>query len=379
MIGNRKMKKIFLTVFGVFICAAFPVCAQIDLGVGNFTETSGTKDTQTLSTTQTRTKSFSFFDNTINLFSSSKPTQEVKENNIEELKEKAEKGDVEAQLDLAYLYLYGNDNVAIDYAQSFAYYQKAAEQKSSVALNNLGSFYFNGIGTPVNYTKAIEYFDEAARLGSDDAAITLAIIYLGSDIKGKSKDDLKKVLTLLEQAQKNNDIAKYLLGYFYFKGFLVKQDYTKAFSLIKASADAGYDEAQLILADFYINGWGTPKNYNRAVQFLKNAAAQGNAEAMLKLGDILAHGKIYTRDIKAAHIQYNIASVMGMEEAAEKRDDLEKNIKIEDLLSIQSEAEDYVPAPSEQTLFIRQTYGNSLKAYIDLNSKLMKKATLSGD
>jgi len=379
MIGNRKMKKIFLTVFGVFVCVAFPVCAQIDLGVGDFAETSDIKDTQPLSKTQTRKKSFSFFDSAINLFSSNKPTQEVKEINIEELKKKAEKGDVEAQLNLAYLYLYGSDNIAIDYGQALSYYQKAAEQKSPVALNNLGSLYFSGIGTPVNYAKSIEYFDEAARLGSDDAAVNLAIIYLGSDVKGKSKDDLTKVLALLEQAQANNNIAKYLLGYCYFKGIFVKQDYTKAFSLIKAAADAEYDEAQLILADFYINGWGTPKNYNRAVQFLRSAAAQGNAEAMLKLGDILSYGKIYTRDIKAAHIQYNIASVMGVEEAAEKRDELEKNIKIEDLLSIQSEAEDYVPAPSEQTLFIRQTYGNSLKAYIDLNSKLMKKSKLAGD
>ena len=91
--------------------------------------------------------------------------------------------------------------------------------------------------------------------------------------------------------------------------FILSKDYAKAFPLIKAAADAGYDEAQLILADFYINGWGTPKNYNRAVQYLKNASAQGNAEAMVRLGDILSEGKIYTRNIMNAHIQYNIAAV----------------------------------------------------------------------
>ena len=189
------------------------------------------------------------------------------------------------------------------------YYTKAAEKKNAVALNNLGSLYFNGIGTNIDYSRAIGYFDEAARLGSDDAAVNLAIIYLGSDVKSKNKEDLIKVSELLEQAQPNNNIAKYLSGYGYMKGFLFKQDYAKAFPLIKAAADAGYDEAQLILADFYINGWGTPKNYNRAVQYLKNASAQGNAEAMVRLGDILSEGKIYTRNIMNAHIQYNIAAV----------------------------------------------------------------------
>ena len=80
---------------------------------------------------------------------------------------------------------------------------------------------------------------------------------------------------------------------------------------------------------------------------------------------------MYTRDIKKAHIQYNIAAVMGIEDAAKKRDILEKSIKIEDLLIIQSEAENYTASPSEKTSFIRKTYGNSLKAYIDKNVGLI--------
>lgn len=363
-----------MRVFGGLFCVAFPAYAQIDLGVGDFTDSSASQSIeQSLSTSQTRTKSFSFFDHAVSLFSSSPSIQKYEEVNVDDLKEKADKGDVEALLDLAYLYLYGDKNTAIDYNLALSYYQKAADKKNAVALNNLGSLHFNGIGTPVNYAKAIEYFTEAAQLGSDDAAVNLAIIYLGSDTRDKKRDELTKVLALLEQSKENNNIAKYLLGYCYMQGFLVKQDYKKAFPLVKAAADAEYDEAQLVLADFYINGWGTPKNYNRAVQFLKNAAAQGNAHAMLKLGDILTEGKIYTRDIKSAHVQYNVASVMGIDEAADKRDELEKKIKIDDLLSIQAEAEDYTPSPSAQTVFIRQTYGDSLKAYIDLNAQTARK------
>ena len=301
-----------------------------------------------------------------------KNTQEEKAlNNIDELKAKADGGDLEAQLDLGYMYLYGVNGTNIDYKQALTYYEMAAKQDSAVAYNNLGSLYFSGIGTDVDYPKAIHFFEEAARLGSSDAAVNLAIIYLGSDTN-KSEEDFKKIHQLLEQAQSENSIAKYLLGYCYLKGFMVKQNQVKAFQLIKPLADEKYDEAQYILTDFYINGWGTTKNYNRAITSLQKAADQGNSAAIMRLADTLVEGKIYTKDIKKAHVLYNVASVMGEKGAAEKRDALESNLAIEDLLAVQAEAEDYKPEPSEKTTFIRQTFGGSLKAYIDSYIKPQK-------
>lgn len=364
------MKKILFNVCCFTIGIVFNAHAQIDLGVDDLSFDNSDDDIKmelSADNSTANTKSFSVFDKALNIFRISEPNKENENISIDELKTKASQGDVVAQLDLGYMYLYGLNGLNIDYKQALEYYQTAAEQNSAVAYNNLGSLYFNGIGVDINYTKAIAYFDKASKLGSDDAAVNLAIIYLGSDAKNKSHQDLDKALKLLEQAEKNNNIAKYLLGYSYLKGFLVKKDYGQAFALIKASADNNYDEAQLVLSDFYINGWSTPKNYNLAVKYLTKASEQGNADAMFKLGDIFAEGKIYTRDIKKAHIQYNLASVLGQEKAAKKRDALEQLIKIEDLLSVQAAAEDYKPQPSPQTAFIRQTYGNSLKTYIDIN------------
>ena len=294
---------------------------------------------------------------------------------LEDLQEKALKGDVEAQLNLGYMYLYGVNGTNIDYQQALDYYTKAAEQGSAVAYNNLGSLYFSGIGTNVNKDKALECFQKAADLGSHDAAVNLAIIYLGEANQNPSNFD--KVLPLLNQAKKDNTIAKYLLGYSYLKGFIVTEDYRKAFQLIKAAADEKYDEAQYVLADFYIHGRGATKNYNKAVEYLKEAAQQGNVDAIMQLADIFVAGKIYTTNIKQAHILYNVASVLGNKEAAEKRDALEANLKIEDLLIVQAEAEDFKEQPSDKTSFIRQTFGRSLKNYIDSNLKLYKSMTTS--
>lgn len=368
------MKNTGFILFGLAVCAAADVCAQsaqLELGVEDIAGAAVKEEKLDFGQKkQARTKTdkvTSTIGDTLDLFGGEDKSKEKKTVSLEEMKQKAAAGDIEAQLDLGYMYLYGVNGVKADYKQALAYYEQAAEKKNAVALNNLGSLYFNGLGTKVDYPTAIKYFDEAARLGSNDAAVNLAIIYLGSDPQTKSKADFEKIYKLLEQAQTTNNTEKFLLGYSYYKGFLVSPDYKKAFLLIKAAADAKYDEAQYVLSDFYINGWGTPKNYNRAVQYLRMSVAQGNPEAIMRLADILAEGKVYTRNIKNAHVLYNVASVMGMSEAAEKRDDIEKSLRIEDLLAVQSEAENYKPAPSQLTSFIRQTFGNSLKVYIDTN------------
>lgn len=342
------MKKIFSVVLGLSLCLAFSSYAEEEAKVADKIPETAVGSAITPSASATT-------------------EDDTNQKNIEELKAKAETGDVEALLDLGYTYLYGTNGVNTNYKQALAYYEAAASKGSAVAYNNLGSLYFSGIGTNVDYPKAIHFFEEAAKLGSHDAAVNLAIIYLGNDSDKKTEEDYKKIIDLLKEAQSDNDIAKYLLGYCYFKGFHVPQNNAKAFELIKPAADGNYDEAQAVLADFYINGRGIPKNYRKAVQYLQKAADQGNAIAITQLADILAEGKAYPQDIKKAHTLYNIASVLGDKDAPAKRDELEESLKIEDLLAVQADAENYKPEPSKETTFIRQTYGNSLKIYIDSN------------
>jgi len=288
---------------------------------------------------------------------------------LEQLKTLADGGDVEAQLNLGYTYLYGLNGANIDYKQALAYYEAAAQQNSATAYNNLGSLYYSGIGTNVDTTKAISFFEKAAELGSSDAAVNLAVISLDKLKNDDTQENRNKIFDLLKNAEKDNNIAKYLLGYCYLKGFLVKQNDAKAFELIKSAADDQYDEAQLLLADAYINGIGTKKNYKLAQQYLESAIAQGNLLAMVQLADILAKGDAVEKDIKKAHKLYNIVAIKGDKSAAQKRDALEENLSMEDLLAVQSEAEDYKPEPSAKTTFIRQTFGDSLKVYIDNNLK----------
>lgn len=292
---------------------------------------------------------------------------EKTESFVQRITRQAEEGDVNAQLMLGYMYLYGEEGIDIDYNKAFRYYSMAAAQKDNVAINNLGSLYYSGIGTEKDYLKAATLFDEASKLGNVEASVNLAFIYLSGSNVGKNS---RAAMELFKQAaDKGNPTAKFMLGYAYYKGFIYPQDYGKAVKLIREAANAEYSEAQYVLAEMYLNGYGITQNYGNAVKFLRLAVNQGNVNAMTELGDILALGTAYPKDIYRAHVLFNIAAVRGAPKASEKRDALAKVMKIEELLQAQAEAEKYVEQPSALTSYIKQTFGSDIRNYIDENFK----------
>lgn len=281
---------------------------------------------------------------------------------------KANEGDLNAQLTLGYMYLYGEKNVQTDFTEAFKYYEMAANQNSPIALNNLGSLYFNGIGTKRNYYKAAQLFSKAAELGSDDAALNLAFIYLSKD--SNSQMHSKSIELFKQAAQAGNNTAKFMLGYAYYKGFEVEQDYAQAIRYIKDSARANFDEAQYVLALMYYHGHGIAQNYGNTVYFLNQASTQGHQTATMLLADIYATGRVYPKNEKKAHTFYNIAAINGTPNAAQKRDEIRTKLKIEELLDAQAMAESFKATPSELTTYIRQTFGSNIRNYIDNNMKL---------
>ena len=292
---------------------------------------------------------------------------EKKESFVQRITRQAEEGDVNAQLTLGYMYLYGEEGVEIDYNKAFRYYSMAAAQNDSVAVNNLGSLYYSGIGTEKDYLKAATLFDRAAKLGNVEASVNLAFIYLSGSSVGKNS---RAAMELFKKAaEKGNPTAEFMLGYAYYRGFVYPQDYGKAVRLIRSAAEAGYSDAQYILAEMYLRGHGITQNYGNAVKFLRLAVEQGNVGAMTELGDILALGTAYPKDVYRAHVLFNLAAVRGAPKAAEKRDALAKTMKIEELLQAQAEAEKYTEKTSELTSYINQTFGQNIRGYIDENLK----------
>lgn len=276
----------------------------------------------------------------------------------------AEAGNVDAQLFLGYSYLYGENNFSTNYEKAYEYYAKAALQNNPIALNNLGSLYYSGVGVDRNSAKAAVLFEKSAKLGNAEAAVNLGFILISGN--GREKNP-QLAMQYFENASKiGSAIADFMVGYAHYRGIYRDKDLSKAAQLIKKAASAGFDEAQYVLAQMYINGQGVPQNYGTAVKNLKKAVAQGSVEAMSDLGNMLAQGKKYAKDLYFAHMMYNIAAVYGAHGAAEKRNEIEAKLKIDELLQAQAEAERYVAKPSELSKYIRQTFGTNVRQYIDV-------------
>ena len=283
----------------------------------------------------------------------------------QKLTREADSGDLNAQLTLGYMYLYGDDGAKIEqnFSKAFQYYEKAAAQNDNVAINNLGSLYYSGIGTKQDMLKAAQMFSKAASLGNTESMINLAFIYISGT--GSSFRPQEAIELFSKASEAGNPTANFMMGYAYYKGYMVEKDYIQAFNLVKKAANSGYDEALYVLSSMYMQGLGTPQNYGNGVKALNSAVMQGNVPAMMELGYILGTGDKYPKNIYKAHILFNIASVRGAEGAAERRDILEKGLKIEELLQAQAEAEAYKPKPTELTIYIRQTFGENIRKYID--------------
>ena len=280
----------------------------------------------------------------------------------------ASEGSIEDQMSLGYMYLYGTNGVEVDTKKAFQYYEKAAEQNDPIAVNNLGSLYFSGIGTKKNVDMALSLFSKAADLGNDNAALNLAFILLTGGVKDPSRN--QKAFELFEKAYKSgNKIAEFMLGYAYYKGFVTQPNYQEAYKLIKATANgkSQIDEAQLLLANLYAQGIGTVQDYAAAEKSYLSAVKQGNMDAILILADVYSEGKLKVQKTNMAHALYNIAAANGIQEAAVKRDELGETMPSEVLANAQAIARNYKPAPSELTSYIRQTYGSNIRSYIDNN------------
>ena len=78
------------------------------------------------------------------------------------IKEKAEKGDAEAQLYLGVFYANGNI-VEQDYSEAARWYLLAAENGNATAQRNLALLYDCGVGVERDYVEAVKWYRAAGR------------------------------------------------------------------------------------------------------------------------------------------------------------------------------------------------------------------------
>jgi TPR repeat protein len=105
----------------------------------------------------------------------------------------ADQGHTSAMKMLAILDLQSSDTGAlINMKTVISRLEKAAEGRDAQALHMLGAIYFEGQGVEKDEERAVEYYEQAARLGYHSAHKTLAHIYMG-----RGRAPLRKILAAI--------------------------------------------------------------------------------------------------------------------------------------------------------------------------------------
>lgn len=115
----------------------------------------------------------------------------------------------------------------------------------------------------------------------------------------------------IEAAKAGNKLAQYNVGYYYYNGEGVKQDYTKAVYWYRKAAEQNENESQFMLGVCYFNGRGIKQDYEKAAFWYRKAAEQENAKAQTNLGYCYEKGLGVTQSISLAVSWYKKAAEHG--------------------------------------------------------------------
>ena len=176
-------------------------------------------------------------------FSSAESVEESED--LESIRQAADRGNAEAQNTLGRLYAFGASGVPLDRKEAVKWFRKAADRGNAEAQYNLGCCCEYGRGVRKNAGKAAELYRLAAEQGYAPAQFQFA--------------------SCLQQG----------------KGVL--EDKYEAVRWYRKAAEQGHINAQVNLALCYENGSGVEKDENLARKWLHKAAGQGDENGREKL------------------------------------------------------------------------------------------------
>ncbi|AZL89662.1 Sel1-like repeat-containing protein [Megavirus baoshan] len=185
--------------------------------------------------------------------------------------------------------------------------KQRAKNGDSLAQNNLGFMYEEGIGTVIKTKKAIKWYILSANQGLSFAHYNLGYYYFKKDKYKKACDYFQKSMQL------ETNISNHMLAETYLK--LSTPNYNEAIKLFTVSANQGDLYSQYKLGMLYYDGIHIPININEAIKWFLMAANQGCDISQNELGIIYFEGKYVNMDLSQAHKWFKIASKQGFNAA----------------------------------------------------------------
>lgn len=190
---------------------------------------------------------------------------------LEWAKKAAIAGDIDSQRNTALLY-YKGDGTEKNLEEAFYWQKKVAENKQArkEELFRLGMFFLNGIGCTQNFDEAIRWFKKAADSGYTRAYSALGNVY---DYQKKYSESNKYYKMAYEKGDK---YAASQLGWNYYTGDGVKQNYEEAYKYFRYVADNNMPEGYNGLSYLYMYGLGVNKDLDKAMAMIDKAIEISN-------------------------------------------------------------------------------------------------------
>ncbi|MEM9965360.1 MAG: tetratricopeptide repeat protein, partial [Asticcacaulis sp.] len=204
------------------------------------------------------------------------------------LTEASERGYAPAQSRLAGMYLSGQ-GVPTDYAKSFYWTKKAADQGRALDEYALGIMYWSGIGIGKNEDTGRQWIRKAADKGfpaaiewraKNDGYTKTAEEWFNEGANYHLAGDYAKAVPSLTKASDmGHALSASMIGGMYFEGTHFAQDDAKAFQWYKIAADRGNRESQFLVGLLYYVGRGVTQDQATGKQWIRKSAAQGLTQA----------------------------------------------------------------------------------------------------
>ncbi len=166
--------------------------------------------------------------------------------------------------------------------ERFIYTEHFAQNGSGEDMVKLANMYYNGIGTELNYSSAVECFIEAISSDMTDAFTGLAQCYYYG--RGVSFDYYEAFECFKMGAKNNNPVALSGLGMCYFLGLGVEADVDKAYELFVKSNNGTNGLALNGLGLCFFYGRPIAQDRERALALFEEAVKLEQYDSALSLG-----------------------------------------------------------------------------------------------
>ncbi|MFT3870334.1 MAG: tetratricopeptide repeat protein [Nibricoccus sp.] len=191
-------------------------------------------------------------------------------------------------------------------ANAYACFKKGSEAGDAESMANYATLLTKGQNTGPGADAALPFFEQSLAIDPTNvqANNNIAVIYEArarDTSNGNARHDLAQMFQHYEAAvQQKDSIAARNLGMIYAEGWLIDQDWQKAYRYFEQAAEWGLPDAHFILGKIHELGCGVPITYSEAAYHYRLAALDGHLDALKKLIQLYICGRMGSVDFDRA-------------------------------------------------------------------------------